>query len=130
MPEEKTTSFEDIFSNKLKTIDVSTLEQTIAEAVGRILEVELNCRISSITYENSSYSRTKAQFDVSLSESIDFNWGTSQEQSSEIDTRQCKLCDVRGFRFVETPNYPNGVMRKCSHNSDIESQIATHNLNQ
>ncbi len=45
--------FDEQFVNKLKKIDVRTLEKAIAKTVTDIIGVEYNCTIESIEYENT-----------------------------------------------------------------------------
>jgi hypothetical protein len=66
----ETSTFADSLRNKLKSIDVRTLEQTIAKAVGDLVGVEFNCSIKQIEYGNG-YSRQGAKFNVSLSEPVE-----------------------------------------------------------
>jgi hypothetical protein len=35
----------------------------------------------------------------------------------------CALCNDAGQRFVKSERYPNGAMKKCTHDPDIESKI-------
>ena len=61
-------------TNKLKTIDIHTLENIIAQAVSEAVDVELNCRIHNINYDsNSGYHG--AEFAVSLAEPIEKLFG-------------------------------------------------------
>jgi hypothetical protein len=72
MAEDRThgSTVEEIFFNKLKSVDVHNLEQTIAEAISSLVGVELKCSISKINYERVAFSWTSAQFDVCLSEPL------------------------------------------------------------
>lgn len=58
----------DWMENRLKTIDTITLQNTIAEAVGKLIETELTCSISNIDYERLGMSTHGGKFTVSLSE--------------------------------------------------------------
>ena len=60
--------YEKLTANKLKTVDVQTLEQAIAKAVGELIGVEFRCDIQSIKY---SYPHQGASFGVSLSEPVE-----------------------------------------------------------
>ena len=61
----------DIFLNKLKTIDVRTLERAIAKAVSELVGVEYDsCHIGNINYE-FGFPFQGAKFDISLSVSRD-----------------------------------------------------------
>jgi hypothetical protein len=71
----ETTSFSDIFSCKLKTIDVHTLEQAISKAVSDLVGIKLECDIDQIQYGNG-YSRQGAKFNVALSEPVDEMFGS------------------------------------------------------
>lgn len=42
------------------------------------------------------------------------------KQRSTIE--QCSLCDQQGWRKVKSAQYPNGAMKRCSHNLDVESK--------
>jgi len=44
----------------------------------------------------------------------------AKEQESAVE--DCRLCDERGWRRVRTPEYPNGAMKRCSHEPDIEAK--------
>jgi hypothetical protein len=35
-------------------------------------------------------------------------------------TEKCQLCDQNGWRRVRTPEYPNGAMKRCSHDPVVE----------
>lgn len=39
---------------------------------------------------------------------------------TEHKIRLCTLCDDKGFRHICNHQYPNGAMRKCTHNDDAE----------
>ena len=39
-----------------------------------------------------------------------------------IAVKGCKLCDQSGWRRVRIPNYPNGAMRRCTHDSEVEAK--------
>ena len=68
MSEEEAGSFESIFHNKLKDVDVKTLEKAIAKTVSDLIGAELICTIDTLTYERKSYSFTGADIVLSLSE--------------------------------------------------------------
>ncbi len=42
------------------------------------------------------------------------------EQKSGIES--CSLCDDQGWRRVKSEQYPNGAMKRCSHDPKIESK--------
>jgi len=44
------------------------------------------------------------------------------EQRSGIEG--CSLCDENGWRRVRSEQYPNGAMKRCSHNHDIEAKYS------
>src|SRR5438270_10801504 len=44
----------------------------------------------------------------------------AKEQSSAVEG--CRLCDQNGWRRVSTPEYPNGAMKRCSHDPKKESK--------
>jgi len=76
----ETSSFDDIFSCKLKTIDVRTLEQAISKAVSDLVGIKLECGIDQIQYGNG-YSRQGAKFNVSLSEPVEEMFGSPGSSS-------------------------------------------------
>ncbi len=45
-------------------------------------------------------------------------------KSKEVKTATgaCQLCDANGWRRISTPEHPNGAMKRCSHDSQIESR--------
>jgi hypothetical protein len=45
---------------------------------------------------------------------------TAKEQKSAIDS--CRLCDQKGWRRIRTPEYPNGAMKRCSHDPEAEAK--------
>jgi len=46
-----------------------------------------------------------------------------QTRQSALDKiRLCPLCDDKGFRYVRSEEYPNGAMRQCTHDRDIETR--------
>jgi hypothetical protein len=34
----------------------------------------------------------------------------------------CRHCDERGWRRIRTPEYPDGAMKRCTHNPDVEGK--------
>jgi hypothetical protein len=42
------------------------------------------------------------------------------EHKSGIE--RCSLCDENGWRRVKSEQYPNGAMKRCSHNPNTESK--------
>jgi hypothetical protein len=42
------------------------------------------------------------------------------EQKSGI--KSCALCDENGWRRVRSEQYPNGAMKRCTHNSELEAK--------
>jgi hypothetical protein len=36
--------------------------------------------------------------------------------------RSCSLCDDKGFRHIRSAEYPNGAMRQCTHDRNIETR--------
>jgi hypothetical protein len=45
-----------------------------------------------------------------------------QEQRSAVEG--CRLCDQKGWRRIRTHEYPNGAMKRCSHDPEIETKYA------
>lgn len=41
-------------------------------------------------------------------------------QRSAVES--CILCDSNGWRRILTPDHPNGAMKRCSHDSDVEAK--------
>lgn len=41
-------------------------------------------------------------------------------QRSAVES--CILCDSNGWRRILTPEHPNGAMKRCSHDSDVEAK--------
>lgn len=46
-----------------------------------------------------------------------------QLEERQVIIRTCSLCDASGHRFVKSERYPNGAMKKCTHDPAIESKI-------
>ena len=46
-----------------------------------------------------------------------------QLKSAQEATRACAICSGTGFRRVKSERYPNGAMKKCTHDPAIESKI-------
>lgn len=51
-----------------------------------------------------------------------------EKERQQLESRQavisaCTLCDPAGYRFVKSERYPNGAMKKCTHDPAIESKI-------
>jgi hypothetical protein len=44
----------------------------------------------------------------------------AKEQRSGIE--QCALCDEQGWRRVKSEQYPNGAMKRCSHDPQAEAK--------
>lgn len=42
--------------------------------------------------------------------------------ASKAAAQNCSLCDSKGWRRIRTPNYPDGAMKRCTHDSATESQ--------
>lgn len=43
-------------------------------------------------------------------------------KDSKVATRGCSLCDQSGWRRVRTPEYPNGAMKRCTHDPTVEAK--------
>jgi hypothetical protein len=43
----------------------------------------------------------------------------AKEQRSAAES--CDLCDSKGWRRIRTPDYPNGAMKRCSHDPEVET---------
>jgi hypothetical protein len=48
------------------------------------------------------------------------------EKESEAMTavQECRFCDQNGWRRVSTPEYPNGAMKRCSHDPEVETKYS------
>jgi hypothetical protein len=44
----------------------------------------------------------------------------AKEQRSAVEN--CQLCDQKGWRRIRTPQYPDGAMKQCSHDPEIETK--------
>lgn len=44
----------------------------------------------------------------------------AKEQRSAVES--CRLCDEKGWRRISTPKYPDGALKRCTHNPDIEAK--------
>lgn len=47
----------------------------------------------------------------------------AKEQRSVIES--CSLCDEKGWRRVKSKQYPDGAMKRCSHDPNIEAKYQT-----
>jgi hypothetical protein len=47
----------------------------------------------------------------------------TREQRSLVE--DCQLCDRQGWRRIRTQDYPNGAMKRCSHDPDVEEKYLT-----
>lgn len=43
-------------------------------------------------------------------------------QGAKTAIGACPLCDANGWRRVRTPQYPDGAMKRCSHDPDAETR--------
>jgi hypothetical protein len=43
-------------------------------------------------------------------------------QGARAATAACTLCDTHGWRRVRTPEYPNGAMKRCGHDLEVEAK--------
>lgn len=46
-----------------------------------------------------------------------------QLEAAHAATRACSICEGTGYRRIKSEKYPNGAMKKCTHDPAIESQI-------
>jgi hypothetical protein len=37
----------------------------------------------------------------------------------------CQFCDSNGWRRIRTPEYPNGAMKRCTHNAETEAKYTS-----
>ncbi len=48
----------------------------------------------------------------------------NEKHRLERDTlKACMFCDDVGFRYSTSEQYPDGAMRRCTHDSTVESRI-------
>ncbi len=52
-----------------------------------------------------------------------------KRRSDESDISACAICDNFGFRSIITRQYPDGAMRRCSHDPAIEHRITPNAQN-
>lgn len=45
-----------------------------------------------------------------------------KSKASKAVTQACQLCDPKGWRRVRTAQYPDGAMKRCSHDPDVEAK--------
>ena len=45
---------------------------------------------------------------------------TTERQRSAVES--CRFCDANGWRRIHTPQYPNGAMKRCSHDPEAEAK--------
>ncbi len=45
-----------------------------------------------------------------------------KSQELRVVIESCQFCDSNGWRRIRTPEYPNGAMKRCSHNSQVEAK--------
>jgi hypothetical protein len=45
---------------------------------------------------------------------------TAKERKSAVEN--CQLCDSNGWRRISTPEHPNGAMKRCTHDPQIEAK--------
>jgi hypothetical protein len=46
-------------------------------------------------------------------------------EAAQAATRACTICDNSGHRRVKNDRYPNGAMKKCTHDPAIENKITS-----
>ena len=42
--------------------------------------------------------------------------------AAKAAAQTCPLCDSKGWRRIRTPKYPEGAMKKCTHDLEAESK--------
>ena len=52
----------------------------------------------------------------------------AKRAADTVQRKRCRLCDENGFRHVRNAKYPNGAMRQCSHNAEIEQDYPPFTL--
>jgi hypothetical protein len=43
---------------------------------------------------------------------------------SKAATKDCQFCDQNGWRRIRTPEHPAGVMKRCSHDPNVETKYS------
>jgi hypothetical protein len=46
----------------------------------------------------------------------------ANSSAAKIAADACQFCDQNGWRRVRTANYPNGAMKRCSHDPNVEAR--------
>jgi hypothetical protein len=49
----------------------------------------------------------------------------AKSSAANIVTADCQFCDEKGWRRVHTPDYPNGAMKRCTHNPVNEAKYTS-----
>ncbi|MDQ3816586.1 MAG: hypothetical protein M3362_02705 [Acidobacteriota bacterium] len=44
--------------------------------------------------------------------------------AAKVAAAECQFCDEKGWRRVRTPNYPNGAMKRCTHDPEAEAKYS------
>jgi len=47
---------------------------------------------------------------------------SAKAASAKVATESCTFCDHNGWRRVITPDYPNGAMKRCTHDPQAEAK--------
>lgn len=61
---------------------------------------------------------------VAYLEEREKNQQVSKAKEQQAAVEDCQLCDEKGWRRIRTPEYPNGAMKRCSHNPAIEARYS------
>jgi hypothetical protein len=48
----------------------------------------------------------------------------AREAESKKAADDCSFCDTKGWRRIVTHEYPAGVMKRCSHDPDVEAKYS------
>jgi hypothetical protein len=123
----------DLFQRPLKEAGSKAIEEAITKAITELVGEEYQADIKAIDFNPSNTAWMSDEIEIKLSLSKVKGWyaQTSEfvERAGEAEGEPkptiatCKLCDANGFRFVKDSRYPNGAMKKCSHDPEVEAQI-------
>lgn len=59
---------------------------------------------------------------VAYLEELEKKQRVEKSASIHATTEACHLCDQNGWRRVQTPDHPNGAMKRCTHNPETEAK--------
>jgi hypothetical protein len=50
----------------------------------------------------------------------------AESDAAKAAKKGCSFCDENGWRMVRTDKYPNGAMRRCTHDAETEAKFPSH----